>query len=96
MSLRGGLPCQLSKNLQQYIVVSYYKVISYDKLCQKFSASLNYLNYLSMKYKINILLTKFVYAVENIILARPFVPVNLKYILKSKKRGWDNLYSFSN
>ena len=66
-------------------VVSYNKVISYEELCQKFSARFNYLNYLSVKCKINILLTKFGYALENIILERPFVPVNLKYILKSKK-----------
>ena len=66
-------------------VVSYNKVISYEELCQKFSAHFNYLNYLSVKCKINILLTKFGYALENIILERPFVPANLKYILKSKK-----------
>ena len=60
-------------------------MISYEELCQKFSACFNYLNYLSVKCKINILLTKFGYAVENIILERPFVPVNLKYILKAKK-----------
>ena len=56
-------------------------MISYNELCQKFSARFNYLNYLSVKCKINILLTKFGYAVENIILERPFVPLN---ILKTK------------
>ena len=59
-------------------VVCYNKVISYEELCQKFSARSNYLNYPSVKCKINILLTKFGYAVENIILERPFVPVNLQ------------------
>ena len=60
-------------------------MIIYDELCQKFSAHFNFLNYLTVKCKVNILLTKFGYAVGNIILERPFVPVNLKYTLKSKK-----------
>ena len=70
------------------------KVIHYDELCQKFSARPIFLNYLTVKCIINTVLTKFGYAVGNFILERPFVPVNLKYILKSKKGGWNNLQSF--
>ena len=66
-------------------VVSYKKVISYEELCQKFSTQFSYRNYLAVKCKINILLTKFGHAFENIILERPFVAFNLKYILKRKK-----------
>ena len=48
-------------------VVSFNKVISYNELCQKFSAHFNFLNYLTVKCKINILLTKFGCAVGNIL-----------------------------
>ena len=50
------------------------------------------MNYLTVKFKINILLTKFGYAVENSILERPFIPVSLKHILKSK-RGVGTIYN---
>ena len=73
-------------------VISNNKVATYDEICQKFSCHFNYLNYLTVKFKINIFLTKYNFTVENIILERPFIPSNLKFILKDKK-GTRSIYS---
>ena len=64
-------------------------MISYDELC--FLLALTY----QLSYsKINILLTKFWYAVEKIILERPFIPVSLKHILKSQKKMLEQFTKF--
>ena len=45
-----------------------------------------------MKFKINIFLIKYGFKFENSILERPFVPFNLRFILKDKK-GVRSIYS---
>ena len=65
-------------------VISNNKIATYDELCQKFSCHFNYLNYLTMKFKINIFLAKYGFTFEYIILESPFVPFNLRSIWKDK------------
>ena len=67
-------------------------MINYDGLCQKFSAHFNFLNYLTVKCKINVLLTKFgLYWRGHL-----FVLI-LSIFLKAKKEQFTKfLYHFQN
>ena len=73
-------------------VISNNKIAGYDELCQMFSCHFNYLNYLTLKFKINIFLIKYGFTFENITLERPFVSFNLRSTLKDKK-GVRSIYS---
>ena len=73
-------------------VISNNKIAGYDELCQMFSCHFNYLNNLTMKFKINIFLIKYGFTFENIILERSFVSFNLRSTLKDKK-GVRSIYS---
>ena len=66
-------------------VVSDNQVLSYNSLCQKFASQFNYLNYLTVKSKIEILLTKFSHTDKEFLIYRPIIPFYLKPILKDKK-----------